>query len=199
MSGRPQEKPRGSYKESAQTRAAILDATKAIMCGKGYAAVSSRKVAEAAGLKSQLVYYHFGTMDDLFVALYQREEEAYAIAHAEALAAKNPVRALWRLNMENIGTAVAIEFLALANHRKSIRKVIAASTERYNRLRSAVLSRYLKERRIPKDVMTAEVLSFLLDSLSRGLVSEASVGFGETHAAVGAYVEQWMKRLDARR
>src|SRR5262249_22294781 len=48
---------RRNSEESSGTRNAILDATEAIMREEGYAAVSSRRVAEKAGLKSQLVHY----------------------------------------------------------------------------------------------------------------------------------------------
>jgi TetR/AcrR family transcriptional regulator len=58
-------------KESG-VRDAILDATESIMVEEGYAAVTSRRVAERAGLKSKLVHYYFRTMEDLFVAVYER-------------------------------------------------------------------------------------------------------------------------------
>src|SRR5580693_6739527 len=57
---------------AASTREAILAAAETIMTEEGYAAVTSRRVAEKAGLKSQLVHYYFGTMDELFVAVYER-------------------------------------------------------------------------------------------------------------------------------
>src|ERR1700741_3492798 len=74
---------RRNGEESASTRTAILDATAQIMREEGYAAVRSRKVAGRAGLKSQLAHYHFGTMDELFLALYQRYEEQYFQRHAK--------------------------------------------------------------------------------------------------------------------
>lgn len=182
--------------DSTRTRTAILDATGTIMCEEGYAAVSSRRVAKAAGLRSQLVYYHFGAMDDLFLALYQRSEEAFFQAHARALAARNPLRALWKLNSEARGAALAMEFIALANHRKVIRKEIARSTERYRRLQTAVFTRFLEERGVAAEAMSPEVLSFLMVSLSRGLVTETAIGIDLAHDAVRQAVEAWLEKLE---
>src|ERR1700758_5191902 len=90
---------RKSGEESSSTRDAILDATEAIMVEEGYPAVTSRRVAERAGLKSQLVHYHFGTMDDLFVAVYERSEREFLRRHLQAVSADNPLRALWDLSL----------------------------------------------------------------------------------------------------
>ena len=55
--------------ESSTTRQALLDAAEQVMREEGYAAVTSRRVAQRAGLKPQLVHYYFRTMDELFLAL----------------------------------------------------------------------------------------------------------------------------------
>ena len=44
-------------------------------CEEGYAAVTSRRVADAAGLKPQLVHYYFRTMEDLFLEVFRRRAE----------------------------------------------------------------------------------------------------------------------------
>ena len=43
----------------SETSNALLDATERVLRNDGYGAVSSRRVAEEAGLKQQLVYYYF--------------------------------------------------------------------------------------------------------------------------------------------
>ncbi len=60
----------------AKNRGVLLDAAEKLLLAGGYAAVSSRRVAEAAGLKPQLVHYYFRTMEDLFLAVFRRMAEA---------------------------------------------------------------------------------------------------------------------------
>ncbi len=65
--------------ETSETRATLLDATEQLMLDSGYAAVSSRRVAAVAGVRPALVHYYFRTMDDLFLAAFQRRaEQAFA-------------------------------------------------------------------------------------------------------------------------
>lgn len=59
----------------AKNRIVLLDAAEQLMIEEGYVAVTSRRVAERAGLKPQLVHYYFRTMDDLFLAVFVRRAE----------------------------------------------------------------------------------------------------------------------------
>ena len=68
--------------ETSETRATLLDATEQLMLDSGYAAVSSRRVAAVAGVRPALVHYYFRTMDDLFLAAFQRRAEQ-AFAHQQ--------------------------------------------------------------------------------------------------------------------
>ena len=59
----------------AKNRGVLLDAAEQLLLEEGYAAVTSRRVAEKAGLKPQLVHYYFRTMEDLFLAVFRRRAE----------------------------------------------------------------------------------------------------------------------------
>jgi AcrR family transcriptional regulator len=72
----------------AKNRGVLLDAAEQLMLEEGYAAVTSRRVAEKAALKPQLVHYYFRTMDDLFLAAFRRRAEEGLQAHAQALKAE---------------------------------------------------------------------------------------------------------------
>ena len=59
----------------AKNRALLLDAAEQLMLEEGYAAVTSRRLANKAGLKPQLVHYYFRTMEELFVEVFRRRAE----------------------------------------------------------------------------------------------------------------------------
>jgi TetR/AcrR family transcriptional regulator len=173
-----------------KTREAILDATEQIMREHGYAAVSSRRVAAVAGLKSQLVHYHFGTMDDLFLALYQRAEAQYLERHVQALASNNPLRALWETIIDRTGMELIFEFMALANHRPPVRREIARSSERSRTMQIAMIGPMLEKLGITPDICPAPVLSLVMGGTARALVSEAAIGVSAGHAETLAFVER---------
>src|SRR4051794_10771047 len=103
------------------TKELILAAAEQIMREEGYAAVSSRRVADKAGSKTIPIHYHFGSMDDLFLALYRRSDERYLVRLVAALSAETPLHDLWELSQGSSDAGLIVEYLALANHRASIR------------------------------------------------------------------------------
>ena len=184
----------------SETRTALLDAAEHLMLEEGYAAVTSRRVAAAAGLKPQLVHYYFRTMDDLFLALFLRRAEQGLERQARAFESEQPLWAVWELSRDPRGNALTMEFMALANHRKEIRAELAASAERYrSELRQgleAVFERYgVRAGELPPLVCTV-----LLTSLSRVLVIEhETLGMTTGHAETLAFVEGLLHRLEGER
>jgi len=136
----------------AKNRGVLLDAAEQLMLEEGYAAVTSRRVAEKAALKPQLVHYYFRTMDDLFLAAFRRRAEEGLEAQARVLQARQPLWALWRFSIDPAATAITMEFIALANHRKALKAEIAYYAERFReeqqKALSAVLERYGAEEMI---------------------------------------------------
>lgn len=190
---------RNERDESPGTRAAILDATEALMIEEGYAAVTSRRVAEKAGQKSKLVHYYFATMDDLFVALYERAEKQFLKRHLEAVTSPNPLRALWDLSIHPERTRLAQEFIALSNHRESIRKITARVLEQMHSINTVCISKYLEECGLDPEEFPPVVLSQIISGLSRALVNEESLGVAPGHREVRAFAERWLAKLEKRR
>ena len=178
-------------------RAAILDATIEIMRQEGYAAVSSRKIADRAGLKSKLVHYYFKSMDDLFLAVFQRAEQRHFEVQARALASDQPLRELWKMNTDSSNTQITAELIALANHRKSLKQEIARSSERSRKLQAAILERALKSARIGTDAMPPILLSLMMTAISRLLAMDNVLGVTAGHSEAAAYIESFLKQLEA--
>src|SRR5271170_1903355 len=69
----------------AKNRGLLLDAAEQLMIEEGYAAVTSRRLANKAGLKPQLVHYYFRNMEELFLEVFRRRAEEGLQAQAQAL------------------------------------------------------------------------------------------------------------------
>lgn len=182
--------------EQSKTRALLLDATDQLMREEGYAAVSSRRVAARAGLKPQLVHYYFRTMDDLFLALFRERTEDGLARHAEALASDQPLRALWEVSRDPEGTALIMEFSALANHRKVIAAEIQHYGDRLREMQVAALSRTLEGRGVDPNALPPVVASVLIASVSLFLRMEDGIGMSSGHAETEALIERWIAQLE---
>jgi AcrR family transcriptional regulator len=59
----------------ADTRTLILDASRSRLLADGYAGLSTRKVAEEAGVPLSQLHYHFGSKQGLILALFEEENQ----------------------------------------------------------------------------------------------------------------------------
>jgi TetR/AcrR family transcriptional regulator len=178
--------------EMSATRAVILDTTEQLMVEEGYAAISTRRVAAEAGLKPALVHYYFVTTDDLFLATYRRAADRYFERLTAALEAPRPVAAMWKLSMNPTRTTLAVEFMALANHRKSIRAEIARNIERTREVHTTLLSRLPRSALNDPKICPPITVSLLIAALTRALVMEDALGVTSGHAEAEAFVSWWI-------
>jgi AcrR family transcriptional regulator len=182
--------------EDSATRLALVDAARRIMLESGYAAVTSRKVAARAGLKPQLVHYYFRTMDDLFLAVVRSGAEQNLERQRRALAAPDPLRALWEFASDPAGATMTMEFSALANHRKAIRVELAAYAEQFRRLQSEALAALLSGSGIDVDAFPPETLAFVMTAIAQMLVLEETLGLATGHDRMRAAIEEFIARSD---
>ena len=166
----------------AKNRGVLLDAAEQLMLEEGYAAVTSRRVAEKAALKPQLVHYYFRTMDDLFLAAFRRRAEEGLEAQAQVLQARQPLWALWRFSTDPAATAITMEFIALANHRKALKAEIAYYAERFRDEQRKALSTVLERYGVDPAKFPPLVWSVLMTSVSRVLVIEQALDMSAGHA-----------------
>lgn len=152
------------------------------MVEDGYAAVTTRRVAERSSLKSSLIHYHFKTLDEMFKALYRRAAEQSLQRHVSALAQDDPLTTMWQLNVDGERTALAIEFMALANHRKAIREEITRYAEQIRAIQVLALERYLSRGGRPAVPFSPLALSVILPGVARALVMERGMGIQLGHA-----------------
>jgi AcrR family transcriptional regulator len=181
----------------ADKRAAILKAATEILRDEGYASVTSRRLAEQAGLKSKLVHYYFKSMDELFLAVYRAAEEQYHERQAQALISSNPLRALWELNIDSFNTRVLQELIALASHHEPLRKEIARSSQRSRVTQSIVFAKAMAK--LPKKTssLSPEFLSLLMTATARLMAMDRVLGVTAGHADAKSWIKEVLNQLDS--
>lgn len=188
--------PRRTGSPDAKTRELLLDAAERLLLEDGYSAVTGRAVAAKAGLKSQLVPYHFGTMDDLFLAVFRRRAEQGLKYQREALKSDKPLWALWRIGLDTRVIVFSMEFIALGNRRKALKKEIAYYTERLRDEQIKALSIILEGYGIAPDEVPAEVVMTMMRSVSGVMAIEESLGVTLGHAKTVEFAERYLRELE---
>lgn len=184
--------PRRIGAETSATRARILEATEQLVLDEGYGAVSTRRVAARAGLKPSLLHYYFPTTDDLLLAVSRRGADESDRMIEEALQSADPIRALWKFFIDTSRTAMALEFMALANHREALRAHMAEHVRQMRAREAKIFERLLGDR---LEGCPPEALSIILAGIGRAIVMEENLGVDNGHKQAIAFVEDWLDRL----
>src|SRR5690348_1556592 len=74
----------------------LLDAAERLLAEEGRAALTTRRIARAAGLNHGLVHYHFGSVDALVEALAERFTAGLTARRQAAYAGEAPFLERWR-------------------------------------------------------------------------------------------------------
>ncbi len=180
-------------------RTALLEAVETLMLSHGYAAVTSRGVAAEAGVNPGLVYYYFGPMDNLFVEVFRRSAARMLDRQAQALAAEQPLWAIWDLIRDQTNTGLNLEFLALGNHRKAVRAEMKKFSVRFRRLQFHALSTILTSYGVDTKEWPAEAVMLLLDGAARFMGEERAYGLTAGHAQAIGVVERLITQLEGPR
>jgi AcrR family transcriptional regulator len=190
---------RRSPVDDSATRTALLDAAAAVMVEAGYAAVTSRRLAQRAGVNNGLVSYYFGTMDGLFVELFRRGAERSLARLKEALQSPQPLWELWELTHDFTGNALTMEFIALANHRKAIRAEIADYSKTFRALQLDALSGVIKGYGVDPQRWPPASLILAMAAASRFLHIEDAFDVHIGHAELVAVIEREITALEGPR
>jgi len=180
----------------AKNRGVLLDAAEELLLQEGYAAVTSRRVADAAGLKPQLVHYYFRTMEDLFLEVFRRRAEEGLGVLATALTSPQPLWALWRFSTQPEATRLTMEFMGLANHRKALRAEILYYAERFRKEQNKAIATALRRYDVDVAEVPPVVWTVFATSVSQALVMERALGMSTGHAETFKYCEQWLRQLE---
>lgn len=188
--------PRRSPTKDSQKRTLLLDAAQQLVLEEGYAAVTARRLAAKAGCKPQLIHYYFASMDDLFVQLVRRDATYGREQLARALDDPQPLRALWRLSIDPLTTALSTEYLALAHHRKAIADEVAEAATQFRLAQHAAFSEALERYDVDTGELPVGALLIALEGMARVLVMERSVGTTTLHDEAIRAIEDVLTRLE---
>lgn len=190
--------PRRVGAETSKTRDVLLDCVETMMLEDGYASVSYRALAAKAGVTASLVQYYFPSLDEIFLAAIRRYSERNLGLLRSALEKRtqDPLHAMWEYSWDEATGALITEFMALGNHRKSIRSEIAEVTERMRKLQVDVLSQAFGAKARFDGDLSLGALVLLITGIPKFLNLEEGVGVKTAHQEVVRAVERYLDAVE---
>ncbi|MFN2538745.1 MAG: TetR/AcrR family transcriptional regulator [Mycobacteriales bacterium] len=180
--------------EDSATRAALLDAVEQLMREHGYPGVTSRRVAEVAGVAPTLVHYYFRTMDDLLRATLRRSAETGLERWAAALASETPLASPYAIGTDADEERVLSEFAAMARHHPEVKADLLDYGRRFRALQVAALKQVLPDQ-VAGTHVPPEAVAVLLTWISRMMLTEQDLGLEDGHAEVRELVDRLITLL----
>jgi len=184
---------------SEPTRRAIVAAAMELAAERGWDAVTTRQIAERAGVNQALIHYHFGSKEGLLHAAFEFALRGMFAAPMEALltaptfaeGVADLVRALRAMDASNPEALFSMEALSRAVRDETVRRSMAALLDEFRtavaaRIQSAQRDGELRPELDPQGTATA--LAALFDGLGLHLLIDRSIDIERTATAVAALV-----------
>jgi AcrR family transcriptional regulator len=182
--------------ENSASRTALMDGVEAVMREDGYAALTARSVAERAGLKHQLVYYYFQTMDDLLMATYQRHIGRVQQQVEQAFRQPRPLHAFWQVCSNPYDARLNMEFMAMANHNEAIRAETVVFGEQLRRIGLEQVAGQIDATPLGREMFSALAVTQAIAAIGSTVGLETTLGIAGGHDETRAMVEWWLNRLE---
>jgi AcrR family transcriptional regulator len=193
-------------RDREQVMQTLLDAAERLLVSEGYARISTRRLAQEAGVNHGLVHYYFGSMEELFVQVLERFTARLIERQRAMYAADVPFiekwRAAWRFHEEDLAAGypkIWHELQAMAWNEPGLReRLVRVNGEWRGVLREAFArgrEQYGTETgEPPLDGLVALVMMF-----AQGAQAERLLGISEGHAELLAWIDGWLQSLEQRR
>ena len=164
----------------------------------GYAGITTRRLAEEAGVNHGLVHYYFGSVENLLVRVLERFTERQIARQREMYAAADvPFLEKWRTAMRYLMSEdfayekVWYELQALAWNRPELKERV----ERVNGEWRAVLTEAFAEPREYYGIeMPLEALVSLVITFNEGIILERLSGITEGHQELLDWIDGWLSK-----
>lgn len=162
----------------------ILDGAENILRDDGYAALSSRNIAERAGVKQQLIYYYFHNMDELIVALFRRAADREIQALDRAISSDKPLSNMWEAFTHSQDNKLVSEFTALANRNRHLKSEVIEFIEKMRRRQRVALQRLLGDRPLPLVELPLDALVLVATGLGLVMTRDSELAISKGHAEI---------------
>ena len=181
----------------AAAEEALLDAAERLLASSGYPGVTTRRLAEEAGLNHGLVHYYFGSNENLLVRALERFTERLIARQRELYAADLPFAEKWRTAMRYLVSEdvsyqkIWLELQALAWNNAGIGGRLA----RVNAEWRAVLTEALDEPRRQLGIeLPLEALVSLVMTFNLGIIVERLGGIETGHRELLDWIDRWISK-----
>jgi AcrR family transcriptional regulator len=181
---------------------ALLEAAERLLVDVGYAGITTRKVAEEAGVNHGLVHYYFGSMDNLLLAVIERFTDRLIERQRDMYAASVPFIDKWRQAMRFLDDdtesgyhKIWFELQALGWNDPAVRKRLQAVHQRWMEVLMPAFDAGLAELGVDRRRLPTRAVVSLVVTFNQGIMLERLSGVDSGHRDLLRMVDRTIERL----
>jgi AcrR family transcriptional regulator len=179
----------------AAAEQALLDAAERLLVDVGHAGITTRRLAEEAGVNHGLVHYYFGSNENLLARALERFTERLIERQRELYASDEPFVDKWRTAMrylvgeDQTYEKVWLELQALAWNDAELQARFARVNEEWRAVLTDAFEEPHRELGIelPLDALVSLVMTFNI-----GIMVERLGGVDTGHRELLDWIEEWL-------
>ena len=174
---------------------ALLDAAERLLVDVGHARITTRRLAEEAGVNHGLVHYYFGSVENLLVRALERFTERLIARQRELYSSDEPFVEKWRTAMRYLVSEdvtyekVWLELQALAWNDAGLRERLARVNAEW---RGVLTDAFREPRRELGIELPLEALVSLVITFNLGIIVERLGGIEAGHAELLGWIDGWL-------
>ena len=185
--------------------AALMDAAERLLFEDGYAGVTTRRVAEAAGVKHGLVHYYFGSMEELLTQTLERVAERLAGALEEHYASPDMtfpekwqiVAQNWIAEPRSRFPKVLLELSAMSWNMPQLRRRVTEVYARFRAIFEHYFGQAMQEYDLDESRFPVKVAAAAAGTIQLGIMVEGLSGVHEGHRELLAWIQSWLDSLES--
>jgi AcrR family transcriptional regulator len=174
---------------------ALLDAAERLLVDVGYAGITTRRLADEAGINHGLVHYYFGSNENLLVRALERFTNRLIARQRELYARDEPFVEKWRTAMRYLVSEdvtyekIWLELQALAWNDAGLSVRLARVNAEWRAVLTEAFAEPHRELKIemPLDALVSLVMTFNL-----GIMVERLGGIEAGHAELLDWIDRWL-------
>jgi AcrR family transcriptional regulator len=182
---------------------AFLDAAERLLVRVGYANITTRKLAEEAGLNHGLVHYYFGSMKELLLQVLERYTDRLIQRQRDMYAADMPFIEKWRTAMgyleedEQSGYAkVWYELQALGWNDADTRKRVARVDQAWFQVILEAIGKAMDDYGVDERRFPVEAIVTLVGTFNEGMHLRMLSGINRGHKALLEFCDRVLTDLE---
>lgn len=183
-------------------REALIDAAAHLLIAEGYPAVTTRRLAQAAGVNHGLVHYYFGSVERVVIAAAEQATEQLIARQRALYAGDEPFIEKWRAAMQMLEDDLAtgypklmFELSAMAWNHPEVRAVTADLNRRWRAVLTEAFAGAFDELGIEPDEARLRAAVSLAMTFQIGLFAERLEGVSDGHRELLATIDAWFESL----